>query len=129
VDPRELAGLDRPFLESVARDGIPLRGPPLDPTIHGLDLRPHYLVTLYLDHLSQKAKVGLARELYGYRTSRRYKRRKYGSAHAGFLDRVGGRKLGRGTVLVPARAWPDLDALIAKHRGKRWAFTVWVQAP
>jgi len=30
---------------------------------------------------------------------------------------------------VPAKAWPDLEALIRKYRGKRWAFTVWVQAP
>src|SRR3990170_1562479 len=70
---RELGSLDRQLVESVARDGVTLKGPPVDPTLGSLDLRPHYLVTLYLDHLSQKTKVGLSRELYGYRSSRRYK--------------------------------------------------------
>ena len=129
VEPSGLAGLDRQFLESVARDGVALRGSPLDPTVGMLGLRPHYLVTLYLDHLAQRTKVKLARELYGYRTSRRYKKAKYVTAREGLLNRVGGRKLGRGTMLVPAKAWPDLEALIRKYRGKRWAFTVWVQAP
>ncbi len=123
----ELADLDPQFVESVTRDGIPLKGPPLEPTVRELDLQPHTLVTLYLDHLPQKTKVALSRELYGYRSARRYKRARYESRREGLLDRVGGRKLGRGTVLVPAKAWPDLEALIRRHRGKRWAFTVWVQ--
>jgi hypothetical protein len=45
------------------------------------------------------------------------------------VDRVGARKLGRGTVLVPAAAWPDVEAMIRRYDAKRWAFTVWVQAP
>lgn len=129
VEPENLPSLDRQFLESIARDGMPLNGPPLDPTVGTLDLRPHYLVTLYLGHLAQRTKVAFSRELYGYRTSRRYKAKRYASAREGFLARVGGRKLGRGTILVPAVAWPALEALIRKYRGKRWAFTVWIQAP
>ncbi|HLE46222.1 MAG TPA: nucleotidyltransferase domain-containing protein [Thermoplasmata archaeon] len=127
VEPRELANLDPQFVESVTRDGVALKGRPLDPTVRTLELQPYTLVTLYLDHLPQKAKVALSREMYGYRSARRYKRARYESRRVGLLDRVGGRKLGRGTVLVPAKAWPDLDALVRRHRGKRSAFTVWVQ--
>jgi len=129
IESAELGDLDRQFVESVTMDGQTLKGLPLDPTVRSLDLRPHYLVTLFLDHLPQRGKVRLSRELYGYRSSRQYKKKRYASARDGFLARVGGRKLGRGTLLVPARAWPDLEALLEKHRGKRWAFTVWVQAP
>ena len=63
----EIQGLDRQFLESIARDGVVLKGEPLDPTLSALDLQPEYVVTLYLDHLPQEAKVRLSRELYGYR--------------------------------------------------------------
>ena len=129
IERAELADLNPQFAESVARDGIALKGPSLDPTLGELDLRPHYLVTLYLDHLPQKTKVALSRELYGYRSVRPYKRARYESRSEGLLDRVGGRKLGRGTFLVPAKAWPDLEALIRRFDGKRWAFTVWVQRP
>ena len=129
VDRTEIPSLDRQFVESVARDGVALKGHGLDPTIRTLDLRPHYLVTLRLDHLPQRKKVQLSRELYGYRTARRYKRRRYESHRQGLVDRVGARKLGRGTVLVPAAAWPDVEAMIRRYDAKRWAFTVWVQAP
>ena len=127
VERGSLGDLDPQFVESVTRDAIPLKGPPLEPTVRQLDLRPYTLVTLYLDHLPQKAKVALSRELYGYRSARRYKRATYESRHEGLLGRVGGKKLGRGTVLVPAKAWPDVDALLRRRRGKRWAFTVWIQ--
>ena len=129
VERGEMGGLNPQFIESLAKDGIALKGDPLDPTVSALDLRPHYLVTLYLDHLPQKKKVRLSRELYGYRSSRRYGRKKYESVSEGLIDRVKGRKLGRGTLLVPARAWPELDVLIKRYKGKRWAFTVWVQNP
>ena len=123
----EIPDMDKQFLESIARDGIVLKGEPLDPTLSALDLRAQYLVTLYLDHLPQEAKVRLSRELYGYRSARRYKKKLYESRTEGFVDRVGGRRLARGTLMVPAKAWPDLDLLIRKHRAKRWAFAVWVQ--
>ncbi len=129
VEHGDIAKLDRQFVESVTRDQMALKGRPLNPTLEELDLKPHFLVTLYLDHISQKRKMKLSRELYGYRSVRKYKRRKYASEAKGFLDRVGGRKLGRGTILVPADAWPGLDSLVRKYNGKRWAFTVWIQNP
>lgn len=127
VERAELDALDPPFLESVARDGIALKGRALDPTVRQLRVEPYQLVTLRLEGLPQAEKVALSRDLYGYESVRRYKRRTYRSRREGFVDEVGGRKLGRGTFLIPARAWPRLEALLQKRRAKRWAFTVWVQ--
>ena len=127
LEPGEIDRLDPQFLESVARDGIVLKGRPLRPTITALQLEPYQLVTVQLESLDQRAKVRLARDLYGYRSARKYKRKEYRSHSKGLLERVGGRKLGRGTFLVPSRAWPELEALLRKHGGKRWAFTVWLQ--
>lgn len=127
VERTELEGLDPQFLESVARDGIVLKGKPLDPSLRVLQLEPYQLVTLRLDRLSQREKVRLSRDLYGYSSERKYKRKKYRSRKKGFLERVGGRKLGRGTFLIPSRVWPELEALLQKRGGKRSAFTVWLQ--
>ena len=128
VERTELERLDPQFLESVVRDGVVLKGKPLDPSVSMLQLEPYQLVTLQLDQLNQREKVKLSRDLYGYSSERRYKRKKYRSRKKGFLDRVGGRKLGRGTFLIPSRVWPDLEALLRKRGGKRWAFTVWLQS-
>ena len=128
VERKELASLDPQFLESLARDGIVLKGAGLDPSLRQLRVQPYQLVTLQLDRLPQDEKVSLSRELYGYESVRRYKGRTYRSRTDGFVQAAGGRKLGRGTFLIPSRAWPALEALLRKRGAKRWAFTVWVQA-
>jgi len=56
------------------------------------------------------------------------KRKTYRSRKEGFVGKVGGRKLGQGTLLIPARALPQLEALLQKRRAERRAFTVWIEA-
>ncbi|HII40369.1 MAG TPA: hypothetical protein HA326_04030 [Thermoplasmata archaeon] len=129
VERGELRTLDAQFLESVVRDGVPIKGPAPDVSLRAIHAEPYQLVTLQLDRLGQKAKVALSRELYGYESVRTYKRRTYRSRTPGFVETVGGRKLGRGTFLIPSRAWAELDALLEARRAKRWAFTVWMQSP
>ncbi|MGQ0796643.1 MAG: nucleotidyltransferase family protein [Methanobacteriota archaeon] len=128
VERAELDTLDPQFLESVTRDGVPIKGRALDPSVRQLRVEPYQLVTLQLDRLHHGKKVALSRDLYGYESVRRYKRKTYRSRKEGLVEKVGGRKLGRGTFLIPARAWPQLEALLRKRGAKRWAFTVWVQA-
>ena len=127
VERTELEGLDPQFLESVVRDAIVLKGKPLEPSLRVLRLEPYQLVTLQLDRLDQRGKMRLSRDLYGYRSERKYKRKTYRSRKKGFLERLGGRKLGRGTFLIPARHWPELEALLQNRGGKRSTFTVWLQ--
>ncbi len=127
VERTELESLDPQFLESIVRDGVVLKGKPLEPSLRVLQLEPYQLVTLQLDRLNQREKVRLSRDLYGYSSERKYKRKRYRSRKKGFLERVGGRKLGRGTFLIPSRVWPELEAILRKRGGKRWAFTVWLQ--
>ena len=128
VERAELETLDPQFLESVTRDGVAIKGRALDPSIRQLRVQPYQLVTLQLDRLPHGEKVALSRDLYGYESVRKYKRKTYRSRKEGFVEKVGGRKLGRGTVLIPSRAWPDLEVLLRKRGAKRWSFTVWVQA-
>ena len=128
VERAELGTLDPQFLESIVRDGIAIKGAALDPSLRQLRMEPFQLVTLQLDRLAHEEKVALSRELYGYESVRKYKRKTYRSRKEGFVERVGGRKLGRGTFLIPSRAWPQLEDLLQERRAKRWAFTVWVQS-
>jgi predicted nucleotidyltransferase len=129
VERAELDTLDPQFLESVTRDGVALKGRPLDPSVRQLRVEPYQLVTLQLERLPHGEKVALSRDLYGYESTRKYRHKTYRSRKEGLIERVGGRKLGRGTFLIPTRAWPELEALLRKRGAQRWAFTVWVQAP
>ncbi|MFQ5911503.1 MAG: hypothetical protein ACE5IJ_12415, partial [Thermoplasmata archaeon] len=105
------------------------KGEALDPSIRRLGLEPYHLVTLRLEHLPQREKVRLSRRLYGYESVRKYGGKRYRSRKRGFVEAEGGWKLGRGTFLIPSKAWPALDAILREHRGKRWGFPVWIARP
>ena len=128
IDQTELDLTDPQFLETVVRDGVVLKGEPINPTLRQIKLEPFRVVSYRLEGLSQSDKVSLSRELYGYQSSRAYKGRIYRSYTKGFIEKAGGWKLGRGSLLVPEKAWAKLEKTFDKRKAKRWSFTVWVQS-
>ncbi len=128
VDRNELETIDPQFLESVARDGVTVKGSPVDPILSQIRLAPFRIVTFQLDGLTQADKVALSRQLYGYKSSRTYKGKTYRSHSKGAVEKVGGWKLGRGSCIVPEKAWSQIERALNKRKVKRWSFTVWVQS-
>ncbi len=124
-----LRELERQFLDSILREGAPIVGRMPTVGVRELDLEPMRLVAFDLSGLPQRDKVRLERELFGLTTRKRYKGKEYVRQVRGRLDEWDGRKLGRGTLLVPERATSDLDALLRAHKAKRILIPVWVQRP
>jgi len=124
-----LRELERQFLDSILREGKPIVGRMPTVGVRELDLEPMRLVAFDLRDLPQREKVRLERELFGLRTRKRYKSKEYIREVRGKLDEWDGRKIGRGTLLVPERSVSELDALLRAHRAKRTLIPVWVQRP
>ncbi len=122
-----LRELERQFLDSILREGTPIVGRMPEVGVRELDMEPMRLVAFDLRDLPQRAKVRLERELYGLRTRKRYKGKEYLREVRGKLDEWDGRKIGRGTLLVPERAVSELDTLLRAHGAKRILIPVWVQ--
>lgn len=127
--PDEVDHLDRQFLDSVLREGIPLAGHPLRVSLDDLQLRPIRVVSFDLSHLEPSEKMRLSRLLDGYATVRRRGRKRYERRVDGFLKEVGGWRIGRGAVVVPEGALPRLEEILSKANAKRWTIAAWVQAP
>jgi len=47
----------------------------------------------------------------------------------GLLREVGGRRLGRGAIVVPEAAVPRLEEILADVKAKRWTIAAWAQGP
>ena len=127
--PGDVDRLDRQFLDSVLREGMPLAGRPLRVTLDDLRLRPIRVVSFDLSHLDPPEKMRLSRQLDGYATVRRRGRKRYERKVDGFLKDVGGWRVGRGAVVVPEAALSKLEEILSNAKAKRWTIAAWAQAP
>jgi uncharacterized protein len=129
LEPDELDRLDRQFLDSVLRDGVPLAGVMPIVSIKDLRLRPIRIVSFDVSHLPPSEKMRLYRALDGYATVKRRGRKRYDRKVTGFLKEVGGWRVGRGAVVVPEVAVPKLEEILARAKAKRWTIAAWSQVP
>ncbi len=127
--PGDLDRLDRQFLDSVLREGVPLKGPPPPVTLRDLGLRPIRVVSFDVSHLPPSEKMRLYRLLDGYATVKRRGRKRYERRVDGFLKEVGGWRVGRGAVVVPESAMPQLEDLLSRVKAKRWTIAAWAHNP
>jgi predicted nucleotidyltransferase len=124
----EVGRLDRQFLDSVLRDGVPLAGEMPAVSVQDLRLRPIRIVSFEVSHLPPSEKMRLYRALDGYATVRRRGRKRYERKVKGLLDEVGGWRLGRGAVVIPETAVPRLEEILSRMKAKRWTIAAWSQA-
>ncbi len=125
----EVDRLDRQFLDSVLREGVPLTGPPPTASLRDLGLRPIRVVSFDVSHLPPSDKMRLYRLLDGYATVKSRGRKRYERKVDGLLKEVGGWRVGRGAVVVPEAALPRLEEILARVKAKRWTIAAWAQAP
>lgn len=125
----EIDRLDRQFLDSVLREGVPLAGSPMTVSLQELQLRPIRVVSFDVSHLPPSEKMRLYRLLDGYATVKRRGRKRYERTVDGFLREVGGWRVGRGAVVVPEAALPRLEEILSRVKAKRWTIAAWAQAP
>ena len=124
-----LADIDRQLLETILRQGKPLVGSLPDVGARELDLEPVRLLVLDLRGMNQVAKVQLKRELFGYRSRRKYRGKVYESRTRGQLESLGGRRIGRSLIVLPKAATPDIDRLLRSHGAHRRFVPAWIQRP
>ena len=125
----EVDRLDRQFLDSVLREGVPIAGAPPAVSVQELQLRPIRVVSFDVSHLPPPDKMRLYRALDGYATVKRRGRKRYDRRVAGFLKEVGGWRVGRGAVVVPEAAVPRLEEILSRVKAKRWTIAAWAQLP
>jgi len=125
----EIDRLDRQFLDSVLREGVPLAGPPPTASLRDLGLSPIRVVSFDVSHLPPSEKMRLYRLLDGYATVKTRGRKRYERKVDGFLKEVGGWRVGRGAIVVPEAALPRLEEILSRVKAKRWTIAAWAQTP
>lgn len=126
---KEWRRFDLQFLESILRQGQVLKGemPPLNPL--DLDLQPLRLVSYQTGKLSPRKRAKLLRAIDGYRTVKRVDRKRYVSEKKGFLEEIGGWRVGRGAVIIPEERIEGFDELLRQYGATRHIIAIWCPRP
>ena len=74
--------------------------------------------------ISNQGQDSRVRQSCRNKSSRTYKGKTYRSHSKGAVEKVGGWKLGRGSCIVPEKAWSQIEKVLNKRKVKRWSFTV-----
>ena len=127
--PEEREGFDKQFLESIVRQGKVLFGslPVLTPS--QLDLQPLRLVSYQTGRLASRKRAQFLREVDGYETRKRVRRKTYVARRPGFLKEAGGWRVGRGAVVVPEESIEAFDEILRKYGVTRAIIPIWSQRP
>ena len=67
------------------------------------------------------------RMLYGYKTSVKHSGNTYDYERQGFLEKMGGRRLGSGMVLIPELSLPLFQRKMREFDIKHASFRIWKQ--
>lgn len=113
---RNFVGLDEYFVKEIMSEGILLfaRSPKLE--IKGLELEPYTLILYNLKKFNEKEKMKLRRLLYGHTTRKEFKGRIYKSEKMGLVQKLDGKHIGAGAIVVPQKNIQSLEEKLEKFK-------------
>lgn len=125
---RNYDGIDAYFLQKVFSEGIILYAKTVDVTLNSKQVKPFTIISYHINNLTQNEKMKLKTQLYGYKTEKKVKKKKYSSFFPGLLRQLGGRQLGLGTILVPTRHITPVEKLLRKFKARYSVTEAWLFA-
>lgn len=116
---KQLEATDSGLVENIFQEGMVLfaRVPLNIPAASILDVHPWVLYRFELTDLPQKEKARFNRQLY---SSTKH------NGSGGLLGELGGKRLARGCVVVPASAQKRIDALFRRFRVQARGMDIWM---
>ncbi|MFQ6042474.1 MAG: nucleotidyltransferase family protein [Candidatus Poribacteria bacterium] len=128
VTNRQYDGLDTYFVQKAFGEGHLLYAKKPQVLLNNIPMEAYTLVSFELNGLSQAKKMKLRNRLYGYRSSRTYRKKKYTHQKDGLLSKLSGRRLGRGAFLLPRQHLPLIEKLFDAFNVTYRTIDAWLYA-
>ena len=113
-------------VQKIFGEGIILYARAPEIRMNGIRVEAFTFVSYGLSSLSHAEKMRFRNELYGYNTARKYKRKTYKNVKPGLLEKLDGRKIGLGTVMLPKRALAALEKMLDSYKVGYKEIEAWV---
>lgn len=124
---KDLKETDTGLLNKIFREGklLFLKHPFDFPIVELLQLKPYKIIVFKLKNLKPKDKRSFNVDLYGTISVKRIGKQSYSYKYKGLLDKIEGKKLGAGTLLVPEKAASEVEFLLKDYKIKYDKLDVW----
>lgn len=103
-------------VQKIFSEGIILYARSPQVNMNGVRVEPVTFVSYDLSSLSHSMKMRFRNELYGYNTTRKYKKKTYNNIKLGLLKKLNGIKIGLGTIMVPKHALARLEETLDSYK-------------
>lgn len=125
---RQYDGLDSYFVQKAFGEGHLLYAKEPQIVLNNIPMKAYTLVSFELNELSQSKKMKLRNRLYGYRSNRNYRGKRYIHQSEGLLSQLSGRRLGRGAFLVPKHHLSLIEELFDTYNVVYRTIDAWLYA-
>lgn len=103
-------------VQKIFSEGIILYARSPEVKMNNVRVEPVSFVSYDLSSLTHPEKMRFRNELYGYNTTRRYKKKTYNNIKPGLLKELNGIKVGLGTIMVPKHALIRLEEKLDSYK-------------
>lgn len=120
--------LDDYFIQKVFGEGLILYAKTLPLKINKLSLKPYVFISYDLKRLKHSQKLKLKNILFGYKTKKRYKKKVYTTTKIGLVKKLGGRKIGIGTFMIPKENLTQIEKILDRFNILYKMVDTWIYA-
>jgi len=128
ISNRDYDSQDKYFLQKVFSEGLILYGKKLSLKLNNISMKPYIFVSYNLKKLKHSEKMKLKNILFGYKTKKRHKKKLYTTTRPGLVKRLGGRKFGIGTFMLPKENFPQLEKTLNRFNILYKTMDTWIYA-
>lgn len=121
-------GLEDYFVQKVFSEGLILYAKNLHLKLNNISLRPYVFISYDLKKLNHSEKMKLKNILFGYKTKKRYKKKVYTTIKIGLVKKLGGRKIGIGTFMIPKENLGQLEKALDRFNILYKIIDTWIYA-
>lgn len=116
------------FVQKVLGEGLILFAKSLSLKLNKMPLKPYVFISYDLKKLTHSQKMKLKNTLFGYKTKKKYKKKIYITTKEGLVKKLGGRKIGIGTFMIPKENFIQLEKALNRFNILYKTVDTWIYA-
>ncbi|MCQ9206679.1 MAG: nucleotidyltransferase domain-containing protein [Omnitrophica bacterium] len=128
ISNRKYDSLEDYFVQKVFSEGLILYAKKLSLKLNNISMKPYVFISYDLRKLDHSEKMKLRNILFGYKTRKKHKKKIYTATKPGLVKKLGGRKIGIGTFMLPKENLSQLEKVLNSFNILYKTIDTWIYA-
>lgn len=128
ISNRKYDSLEDYFVQKIFSEGLVLYARKLSLKLNNISMKPYVFISYDLRKLDHSEKMKLRNILFGYKTRKKHKKKIYTATKPGLVKKLGGRKIGIGTFMLPKENLSQLEKALNRFNILYKTIDTWIYA-